>query len=125
MKRRYAILSTGLLVAVALAVVWPRGPRLSAEAFKRACVGMTCGEMTAAIGLPPGNYMSRPKDVWPSLNRRPPLMSPCRYYCWVADDGSVLDAAFDETGRAFHFERYTLHRFDQSYLQRLCTHLGL
>ena len=122
MRRRHVVvgLAVPALVAVTVAVLWPRGPRPCRATFELVREGMTYDEVCATVGGPPGDYLTRRPLIFPT--------SPMIYehaQVWTANDAYLI-VYLDGSGRVENAQvAEVICPADPPFWLRLRARLGL
>jgi hypothetical protein len=118
-RRRWLALVVAAVAAVALSLLWPRGPRPCRATFEQVQKGMSYAEVCATVGGPPGAYGGLPGAY---LSSGPPTHSAELW--WAAD--STLYVTFDtETDEAIAVSVNDPQPDNRSLWDRLRAQLGL
>src|SRR5580765_8262874 len=99
--RKWVLLGLLACVLVAALALVPSSSRprhrINPETFARITTGMTLAEVQEMMGVPPGDYTTRPSvhpvDLFGSFTGKPPME-------WVSDAGAI-SIWFNEHGRVF------------------------
>src|SRR5262245_24662970 len=97
------LLAVAVLVGVCVALVcWLRPARHTgptSEAYRQVQVGMTPVEVEQVLGMPPGDYSTRPTNFFPHSISGLPMPKEMRYHRSWAGNDLLLDVYFDQYGR--------------------------
>ena len=111
-RRTYArrFLAVVVFVGVGVALVcWLRPARHTGptyEAFLRVKDGMTQAEVEQVLGMPPGDYSTRPTNFLCASTTSSPMPKEMRYHRSWAGNDLLVDVYFDQNGRVVRAESW-------------------